>query len=74
MESSNIPWETIIFSLVSVIHIRLIMSSLVDFYYNRSAIKKVKKTEKFKDKLTFAKYKKKNPSVVLHLLFCNYNS
>ncbi|MFR6065420.1 MAG: hypothetical protein ACLUH5_05170 [Eubacterium sp.] len=63
MESSNIPWETIIFSLVSVIHIRLIMSILVDFYYNRSAIKKIKKTEKFKDKLTFAKYKKRIPQL-----------
>lgn len=61
MESSNSPWETIIFALASLIHTRLFMSSLVDFYYNRSAIKKIKKTENFKDKLTFEKYKKRIP-------------
>lgn len=63
MESNNFPWETIIFALSSLFHTRLFMSSLVDFYYNRSAIRKIKKTESFKDKLTFAKYKKRIPQL-----------
>lgn len=53
----------ILFNLLSTCYIRLFMSSLVDFYYNKNTIRKIKKDETFKDKILFSKYKTKIPKL-----------
>lgn len=50
-------------SLSTVLFAKSIMSDLADFYYNRSARKKINKASNFKDKLLYSKYKERIPKL-----------
>lgn len=72
--------------LVSYVLVRLVVSSVKDYYYNNSSQKKIKKTETFKERFFYKKYPKIpkifivlhncilviHPIVLVLCVICNY--
>ena len=71
-DGSTLYIQVVILNVATTCYATAFMYMLVDFYYNRSAVKKIKKSSSFKDKLLFSKYGK-NTDAVLHLLLCGFN-
>ena len=62
-DGSTLYIQVVILNVATTCYAAAFMSMLVDFYYNRSAVKKIKKVSSFKDKLLFSKYKAKIPTL-----------